>query len=95
MVEHLTEQEMLGTKLEIVGVSKGKTVEVQQSYVVAVGPSFNSTTWGFGVGDRVMVVGSYNPVPVKSVAERELGIVEPSSVRGVLIEEKLEEKLEE
>jgi co-chaperonin GroES (HSP10) len=86
MVEHLTDQEMLGTKLAIVGKGKNKSADVQQSYVVAVGPNFKEETWGFKVGDRVMVVGSYNPVPVRSVNDRELGIVEPHNVRGVLIE---------
>jgi hypothetical protein len=61
--------------------------DVQQSIVLDVGPAFNTETWGFKAGDRVMVVGSYNPVPkFKEDQEREMGIVEPHNVRAVLIQ---------
>ena len=91
MVEHLTEQEMLGTTLHIAGKGKSTAGDVQQSYVVAVGPGFKPADWGFDVGDRVLVVGSYNPVPYTEEGGRERGIVEPHNVRGVLLEESVEE----
>jgi hypothetical protein len=86
-VEHLSEQEMMNTSLELVSAGTKRKGEVQQSYVVAVGPGFEPAKWGFGVGDRVMVVGTYNPVPVPADNGRELGIVEPHNIRGVLVEE--------
>ena len=86
LVEHLTDQEMLNTKLELVSPERKKG-DIQQSYVLSAGPGFKPDDWGFGVGDRVMVVGTYNPVPVRSANDRELGIVEPHNIRGVLVEE--------
>ena len=89
LVEHLSDNEMLGTSLKLPG--KSKSVDVQQSYVLALGPALDPTKMGFKVGDRVMVVGSYNPVP-KLVGEsddiREKGIVEPHNIRAVLEEAK-------
>lgn len=87
LVEHLTDQEIMGTSMILPGKSKG--VEVQQSVVLAVGPAFDTSKWGFNVGDRVLVVGSYNPVPNYGELKegRERGIVEPHAVRGVLKED--------
>lgn len=90
LLEHLTDQEMMGTSLTLPG--KSKAVEVQQSYVRATGPSFDPTKWGYNIGDRVLVVGSYNPVPTSCCPAnmptgREYGIVEPHAVRGMLVEE--------
>lgn len=88
LVEHLTDNEMLGTTLKLPGKAAGGN-DVQQSIVLDYGPGFDPKGWGFDKGDRVMVVGSYNPVPKFSTDQaREMGIVEPHNVRGVLIEEK-------
>jgi co-chaperonin GroES (HSP10) len=89
LVEHLTDNEMLGTHLDL--PKKSKSVEVQQSYILAIGPALDQSKLGFKVGDRVMVVGSYNPVP-KLLGEneeiREKGIVEVYNIRAVLEEQK-------
>jgi len=85
LVEHLTDNEMLGTTLHLPD-GTNQSAEVQQSYVLAVGPGFEKGNWGFGVGDRVMVVGSYNPVPKFDESTREKGIIEPHNVRAVLEE---------
>ena len=62
LVEHLTDNEMMGTALALPGKSR-TAGEIQQSYVLAIGPMLDQEKWGFKVGDRVMVQGSYNPVP--------------------------------
>jgi hypothetical protein len=87
LVEHLTDNEMMGTSLHLPGKSKSGG-EVQQSIILDYGPSFDPKSWGFDKGDRIMVVGSYNPVPNFGEGQvREMGIVEPTNVRGVLLEE--------
>jgi len=86
LVEHLTENEMLNTSLSLPGKPAKK--DVQQSYVLDYGPGFDPKSWGFDKGDRVIVVGTYNPVPVIEGRDRELGIVEPHNIRAKLIEEK-------
>ena len=91
LVEHLTDNEMLGTTMILPG---GKTSghEVQQSIVLDYGPSFDPKTWGYDKGDRVMVVGSYNPVPkISDDQVREMGIIEPHNVRAVLLQAPEEE----
>ena len=85
LVEHLTDNEMLGTSLHLPESTAG-TAEVQQSIVLAVGPRFSTENWGFDVGDRVMVIGSYNPVPKYGAEDREKGIIEPHTVRAVLVQ---------
>jgi len=87
LVEHLTDNEMLGTSLALPGGKSGNN-SVQQSIVLDYGPGFDPKSWGYDKGDRVMVVGSYNPVPKFSDSqEREMGIIEPHNVRAVLLQE--------
>jgi hypothetical protein len=90
LVEHLSDNEMLGTSLKLPG--KSTSAEVQQSYILEVGPQLDIEKWGFKVGDRVLVVGSYNPVPkLAGTSEdcRELGLVEAHNIRGVLQEQEI------
>ena len=88
LVEHLTDNEMLGTSMILPGGKSAGGNEVQQSIILDYGPGFDPKGWGYDKGDRVMVVGSYNPVPKLSVDQkREMGIVEPHNVRAVLLQE--------
>ena len=86
LIEHLTDNEMMGTNL-VLAKSSAKTVEIQQAYVLAVGPHYDEKIFGFKVGDRVTVSGSYNPLPKFYDGQRELGIVEPHAIRAILVEE--------
>ena len=90
LVEHLNDNEMLGTTLTLPGKSKTLAGEMQQSYILAIGPMLDVEKWGFKVGDRVLVQGTYNPVPKLEGEDdktREKGIVEPHNIRGVLVEQ--------
>ena len=88
LVEHLTDNEMLGTSLSLPSGKTSGGNEVQQSIILDYGPGFDPKNWGYDKGDRVMVVGSYNPVPkLRPDQEREMGIIEPHNVRAVLIQE--------
>lgn len=81
-VEMLTAEESSGTQL-CLGNAKPTT---PQAYVVAVGPAFKEAEWGYKVGDRVMLAGTYNPVPNYDEG-RDKGSVLPHEVRGILLEE--------
>lgn len=83
LVEFLSAQEALGTKLH---VSEETKVGAPQGYVLALGPQIDEK-WGISVGDRVICSGNFTPCPeVKN--DRMLGLVEPHVVKGVLIEDK-------
>jgi hypothetical protein len=88
LVEHLTDNEMMDTNLLLPNSKESGSGAVQQSIVLDYGPSFDPEKWGYDKGDRVMVVGSYNPVPkINDNQTREMGIIEPHNVRAVLLEE--------
>ena len=89
LVEHLTDNEQMGTSMILPGKAKSVDGEMQQSYILAIGPMLDAEKWGFKVGDRVMVQGTYNPVPRfdgEDEKGREKGLVEPHNIRGILIE---------
>ena len=80
--------EILGTSLKLPGKS-AKDIGMQQSYILAIGPALDATKLGFKVGDRVLLQGSYNPVPKLQGDEengREKGLIEAHAIRGVLQE---------
>lgn len=85
LVEMLTEQEMLGTTMTLVG-SKQQTKknEAYQGFVRAVGPSVQLDNWGFKIGDRVLISGSAVPCPNWDKGERDRVLLEPSAIRGVV-----------
>ena len=87
LVEILTEKEQLGTQLHISG--KKSVGDAPHGYILAMGPSLMADIdkWGFKVGDRVIVSGNYTPVPNYGNSHRERGLVEPSCIKGVLVEE--------
>jgi co-chaperonin GroES (HSP10) len=95
LVEELTTQDIINSKLILTGESKE---ECPQAYILAIGPKVDMT-YGFKVGDRVMLQGTNNPVP-QFTGERKLAIIEPHTIRAVItespfIEEVLSEVLSE
>ncbi len=83
LVEFLTTQEALGTKLHVGEETKAGA---PQGYVKALGPRVDKD-WGINVGDRVLCSGSFTPCPeVKS--DRMLGLVEPHVIKAILEENK-------
>lgn len=83
LVELLTAQEIMGTKLTV-----GESVDVgaPQGYVKAVGPTCKASDWGFKIGDRVMLHGK-GPFAPDVGGDREAVLIEPNSIRAVLQED--------
>jgi len=84
LVEILTPQEIMGTSLSI---SEKTDLKVPlQGYVKDVGPSFSSSSWGFAVGDRVLISGSGVMAPNYDNSHRDRFFMEPTAVKAVLAE---------
>lgn len=83
LIENLTNQETLGTKLHITGSTKS---EIPQAVILAIGPNVDVDKLGFQVGDRIILVGTYVPVPSYGEGERTKGLVDPHMIKGILIE---------
>jgi hypothetical protein len=88
LVEKLTEAECENTPIILPHGEQAKNSN--QAYIVDIGPALEKDKWGVEIGDRVLLQGSFVPVPVKSAGGRELAIVTPHDVKAVLIEESLE-----
>lgn len=87
LVELLSSQEALGTRLHVEGKSN---VGAPQAYVLKIGPH----VYGEGkegqikVGQRILLSGNYTPVPeYPRDNERLLGLVEPHAVKAILFEQ--------
>ena len=85
LVELLSAQEAIGTRIEIGGTSID--TGAPQGYVVEIGPNCNCDNWGFTKGDRVLLQGKHVPLPRMLEWERDRSLVEPSMIKAVLIEE--------
>jgi hypothetical protein len=88
LVEILTEQEVMGTRLTVNTRQRqpGRD-EAFQAYVLAVGPSVKKNDWGFDVGDRVVLSGMAVPLPKygpNPQEARDRVMVEPHTIRGVV-----------
>lgn len=85
LIELLTAQEILGT-----GMIVGEAADVgsPQAYILSFGPSLKSEDAGLKVGDRVLLQGSYVPVPKFDDNARRRGLVEVHGVKAVLEESK-------
>lgn len=87
LVEILTSQEVLGTRLHVGGDQK---VGAPQAYIRKIGPFVKEEKdYNFNEGDRVLLSGNYTPVPDmegKGENERVFGIVEPHAIKAVLQE---------
>lgn len=86
LVEMLNADEALGTKIY---VNKDAQVGAPQAYVLALGPKLASEDVGLKVGDRVMLQGSYVPIPNFDGNKRQRGVVELHNVKAVLVEEEV------
>lgn len=90
LVEILTAQEALGTKLV---VSETASVNgAPQGYVLAVGPKVASDL-GFKVGDRVTLHGNFTPLPEgqkvnKKNPDRPWILIEPHQIKAVFVEDR-------
>lgn len=85
LVEILTANELMGTSLAI--TDKVDLKVPLQGYVRAVGPSFNPESWGYKVGDRVLISGSGVMAPNYDSSNRDRFFMEPTSVKSVLVEQ--------
>ncbi len=65
----------------------------QQGRIVDIGPSVETDKWGFAKGQRVLLQGTFVPVPkFPDGDERELVTVDPHMIKCILVEECCEEK---
>ena len=83
LVEMLTGQEALGTSLV---VQDGVQLGAPQGYVLALGPHVEEREFGIKVGDRVLLQGSFVPLPEYDDSHRPKGIVDPSNIKAVIEE---------
>ena len=84
LVEILTPNELMGTNLAI--TDKVDLKVPLQGYVKAVGPSFKPESWGYNVGDRVLISGSGVMAPNYDSSTRDRFFMEPTAVKSVLLE---------
>jgi hypothetical protein len=82
LLELLTVQEMMGTKLILKNNSQSHAE--YQAYVIAAGPTIDLSIYGFKVGDRVLLSGNGTPVPNYDNAERERILMDPFAIKAVL-----------
>ena len=88
LVEMLNANEILGTKLTVKDTAN---VGAPQAYVIEVGPKLDKDA-GVKAGDRVLLQGTYVPVPKLAGDTRSRGIVELHNVKAVLEEADPEEE---
>ena len=81
LVEMLTSEEALATRLEI---PNSKSLP-PQAYILDIGPAIDAK-YGLEIGQRILLQGTYVPVP-KFKEGRDLGIVNPSDIKCILIED--------
>lgn len=84
LVEMLTQQEALCTDLAL-----NVNNESQQAYIKHIGPLVDEKA-GYKVGQRVVLQGSYVPVPNPSKSDKKWGVVDMHNIRAIL--EEKEEK---
>lgn len=81
LVRMLTPEECAGSRLATTG-------KANQGRIVDIGPSIEEK-WGFARGQRVLLQGTYVPVPrfPGDGDERELGVVDPHMIQCIIVEE--------
>jgi len=79
LVERLSEGELSGSSLIIEVQDKPSN----QAYVLAMGPQVNKE-YGLKIGDRVLLQGSFVPVPVYGDSKRERNLVFPDMIKAIL-----------
>jgi co-chaperonin GroES (HSP10) len=85
LIELLTAQEALGTNFIVGDQSE---VGSPQAYVLDFGPGLKDVDVSVKVGDRVLLQGSYVPVPKFDDNPRKRGLVELHGIKAVLEESK-------
>lgn len=85
LIELLTAQEVFGTNFIVGDQSE---VGSPQAYVVSFGPGLKGVDVGINAGDRVLLQGSYVPVPKFDDSPRKRGLVELHGIKAVLEESK-------
>jgi hypothetical protein len=90
LVEILTAQEALGTKLVVSETTSASGAP--QGYILAVGPKVSSDL-GFQIGDRVTLHGNFTPLPEgqkveKKNPDRPWILVEPHQIKAVFVEDR-------
>jgi co-chaperonin GroES (HSP10) len=83
LVDLLNPDEILGTTLYIKDDTKAGA---PQGYVLAFGPKLDMKDMGLKVGDRVLLQGTFVPVPDFGDAKRQKGIVELHNIKAVFEE---------
>ena len=84
LIELLTTQEMANTKLILNNTNKKLGAEYQ-AIVLAVGPQVNFESFGFKIGNRVVISGNAVPAPEYGPeTEREKVLVDPTAIKAVL-----------
>ena len=84
LVEILTPQELLETKMII--SEKTEMNSPPQARILEIGPSLPKD-WCIKVGDRVLLQGSFVPMPRLNKEHRNRAIVEIHSIKAILEEE--------
>lgn len=85
LIELLTAQEMANTSL-IIGSNTKKVGAEYQAIILGIGPQVNTETYGFNVGDRVVISGNAVPAPDYGPEnDREKVIVDPYAIKAVLV----------
>lgn len=82
LVERLNEDELISSSV----ILSNKTTPSNQAYVLAIGPLVVKD-YGLKVGDRVLMQGSFVPVPDFAKTGREQNLVYPDMIKAILHEE--------
>lgn len=82
LVERLNEDELISSSV----ILSNKTTPSNQGYVLGIGPLVVKD-YGLKVGDRVLLQGSFVPVPDFSKNGREQNLVYPDMIKAILHEE--------
>lgn len=81
LLEMLSPEEAAGSHLATTGKS-------QQGRILDIGPSIETDKWGFKIGQRVLLQGSFVPVPrFPNGDQRELVVVDPHMIKCSFVEE--------
>lgn len=104
LIEIINPEEMVETKIELVGSAAGSLAEgfgAPQGYILALGPGVKPEDWGFDVGNRIAFSDKLTPLPqvglkgesddnltASGKVKRARGLISPSGVKAVLVESK-------
>jgi len=83
LIEHLSAQELLGTELFV--SDDTKVDGAPQAYILALGSKLTEDS-GLKVGDRIVVQGTFVPMPRLANNDRVRGVIEVHNVKAILKE---------